>query len=43
MVDPSPGRFVDTSIFRPAGKVCDYFAYDKGWTKIFVGKVEVVQ
>jgi len=43
MVDPDPGRYTQTGIFKTAGKVCDYFAWDTNWSrKIFVGKVEVV-
>ena len=43
MVDPSPGTSIRTQAFRPAGKVCDFFAYDQNWQKIFVGQVHVVQ
>ena len=33
---------LDTSFFRPAGKTCDYFAWDVNWSrKIFVGQVLV--
>jgi len=43
MVDPDPGTWIRTTIFRPAGKVCDYFAWDTDWSrKLFVGQVEVV-
>jgi len=43
MVDPDPGDWVHSGIFRPAGKVCDYFAWDTNWSrKIFVGQVEVI-
>lgn len=43
MVDPDPGSWVNTMTFRPAGKVCDFFAWDRNWSaKIFVGQVEVV-
>jgi hypothetical protein len=43
MVDPDPGRYTQTGIFKTAGKVCDYFAWDTNWSrKIFVGRVEVV-
>ena len=43
MVDPDPGSWVNSMTFRPAGKVCDFFAWDRNWSaKIFVGQVEVV-
>ena len=43
MVDPDPGTSIRSSVFSPAGKVCDYFAWAKNRAyKIFVGQVEVV-
>jgi hypothetical protein len=43
MVNPTPGNWENTAIFSPAGKVCDYFAWDVNLSrKIFEGKVEVV-
>jgi len=31
-----------TTYFRPAGKTCDYFAWDENWSRqIFVGHVVV--
>ena len=43
MVDPDPGTWILTGVFSPAGKVCDYFAWDTNRSrKIFVGQVEVV-
>jgi hypothetical protein len=43
MVDPQPGTSIRTSPFSPAGKVCDYFAWERNRSrKIFVGQVEVV-
>jgi plastocyanin len=43
MVNPASGGWVNTMTFRPAGKVCDFFAWERDWSaKIFVGQVEVV-
>jgi hypothetical protein len=43
MVDPYPGSYTYTAIFKTAGRVCDYFAWDTNWSrKLMEGKVEVV-
>jgi plastocyanin len=43
MVDPSPGSSVRSGIFKYAGKVCNFYAWDTNWSrKLFEGKVEVV-
>lgn len=43
MVDPYPGRYTYTGIFKTAGKICDYFVWDTNWSrKLMEGKVEVV-
>ena len=35
------GYSKNTLPFRPAGKVCDYFAYDNDYRKIFEGRITV--
>ena len=43
MVDPSPGSWVRSGVFRYAGKVCNFYAWDTNWSrKLFEGQVEVV-
>jgi hypothetical protein len=43
MVDPDPGRYTYTGLFRPTGMICEFFAWDTNWSrKLFKGKVEVV-
>jgi hypothetical protein len=42
MMNLPDGRFLNTSVFRPAGKTCDYYAWDDNWSgKIFTGQVVV--
>jgi hypothetical protein len=42
MVNLPNGGWINTSVFNPAGKTCDYFAWDVNWSrKIFVGQVVV--
>jgi hypothetical protein len=42
MMNLPSGRFLNSSVFRPAGKTCDYYAWDVNWSqKIFVGQVAV--
>jgi len=41
-INLSPGYSRHTLPFNPAGKTCDYFAWDTGWSrKIFVGQIKV--
>jgi hypothetical protein len=42
MMNLPDGRFLNTSVFRPAGKTCDYYAWADNWSrKIFTGQVVV--
>ena len=42
MMNLPNGGFLNSSVFRPAGKTCEYFAWDDNWSaKIFKGQVVV--
>jgi hypothetical protein len=42
MMNLPNGGFLNSSVFRPAGKTCDYSAWDDNWSaKIFKGQVVV--
>jgi plastocyanin len=42
MMNVPKGGFQYSSIFKPAGKTCDYYAWDVNWSrKIFIGRVVV--
>jgi plastocyanin len=42
MMNVPKGGFQYSSIFNPAGKACDYYAWDVNWSRqIFIGRVVV--
>ncbi len=42
MVNLPNGGWINTSVFTPAGKTCDYFVWDVNWSrKLFEGQVVV--
>ena len=42
MMNVANGRFQYSSVFRPAGKTCDYYAWETDWSrKFFIGQVVV--
>ena len=42
MMNIANGRYQYSSVFRPAGKTCDYYAWDTNWSRqIFIGQVVV--
>jgi len=42
MLNVANGGFQYSSVFRPAGKTCDYYAWETDWSrKFFIGQVVV--